>query len=334
MDIFSFVNSKDIRNYLREIHYAFDSLEVAWLIYNCRGLTYNQKKDAWNELIETMPDCETPDRFNSVGQRSLHETLKKYMEIYDRELEDFYAIQPSEKYVYMYSYLYRGDKSWTEEYETVFDSLAMCALTLKADVEELQEFLSDKHTDVVKYRFKRKSLCDPRRTFEVEYNADGEVLRIIHNTERTKEECDITDIFEGWWFVFPTPFKKGDIVWVPKEPEYGPRGCESMFVLEKLSTWNPSDFMRESGDMTDMTGSGYFANDDGTVYYEAMCHYMDLEYYQGQFADNEKILPALSKFLKGEISVDLLLCAYQKVLLNVALNDNMLVNWYGKDILE
>lgn len=33
MDIFRFINSKDIREHIRSIRYEFNSLEAAWLIY-------------------------------------------------------------------------------------------------------------------------------------------------------------------------------------------------------------------------------------------------------------------------------------------------------------
>ena len=35
LDIFCFVNSKDIRDHLRKINYKFSSLEAAWIIYQC-----------------------------------------------------------------------------------------------------------------------------------------------------------------------------------------------------------------------------------------------------------------------------------------------------------
>ena len=89
MDIFSFINSTDISNYLKEIKYEFSPLEAAWLIYRCKNLSYVQKKKAWNELISAIPDIRTPKRMNCDGYESLHELLKKYMEIVEKELADF-----------------------------------------------------------------------------------------------------------------------------------------------------------------------------------------------------------------------------------------------------
>ena len=43
MNILRFVNSKDIREHLRNIDYEFNSLEAAWLIYQCRDATIDEK---------------------------------------------------------------------------------------------------------------------------------------------------------------------------------------------------------------------------------------------------------------------------------------------------
>ena len=59
MDIYSFMNSRDRREHLRSIDYKFDSLEAAWLIYDYRSVSYEKKREAWKELMETMPDYES-----------------------------------------------------------------------------------------------------------------------------------------------------------------------------------------------------------------------------------------------------------------------------------
>ena len=58
MNVLKFVNSKDIRKHLRNIGYECSPLEAAWLIYQCRSATVEEKHAAWDKLIETMPDCE------------------------------------------------------------------------------------------------------------------------------------------------------------------------------------------------------------------------------------------------------------------------------------
>lgn len=70
------------------------------------------------------------------------------------------------------------------------------------------------------------------------------------------------------------------------------------------------------------------------IYYSAGYKEEGGEYYTGSYKLNERILPVLSKFMKGEIEVDLLLCAYRKILLDVAAADIMLKSWYSDEVLK
>lgn len=333
MDVFRYVNSKDIRNYLRQIKYNFSSIEAAWLIFQCKELSYLQKKDAWKELITVMPDMETPKRMNSVPQKSLHFLLKRYMEIVERELEEFVNVDNSGTYIYSYSYLYKRDKMWSEEYETPYSSYERCIKAYREEVEELDEIHFPEGTGVVKYRIRKQLLDNPDVVYEMEFAPDGELFQILRYFGRTEDEYDILDAFEGWWFDFPTPFEKGDIVWIPCEGVNSQLYGFRPFVLKGLSTWNPLEFVRNSGDNSDMNGYGFFVGGNGSVYQEVMQNYMDLEYYNGPFHKNEKILPALSQFVKGEIEIDLLLCAFRKVIFENAMADNCGMEWYPKEKL-
>lgn len=83
MDIFRFVNSKDVREHLRDIGYEFNSLEAAWLIYQCRDAAIDEKHKAWNELIAHagLPDRET-HQYRCAGQPScVSEAV--YVELYE-----------------------------------------------------------------------------------------------------------------------------------------------------------------------------------------------------------------------------------------------------------
>ena len=43
MDAFRFINSRDIRKYLKEIGYQFSSLEAAWLVWQNRNISLKDK---------------------------------------------------------------------------------------------------------------------------------------------------------------------------------------------------------------------------------------------------------------------------------------------------
>ena len=49
MDICSYINSKPIREYLKDINYEFNSKEAAWLIWQCFSITLEDKHKAWQE---------------------------------------------------------------------------------------------------------------------------------------------------------------------------------------------------------------------------------------------------------------------------------------------
>ncbi|MBO4591231.1 MAG: hypothetical protein J5684_01555, partial [Eubacterium sp.] len=162
----------------------------------------------------------------------------------------------------------------------------------------------------------------------VEYNSRDQLLK-IDGYPYDEEDIDfVAQSFEGLWFAFPTPFEKGDVVWIPKKEAWIQWECDGGFVLDDLSAWDGHMHAAENGDNSDMNGYGFFVNENGTVYHEAMFNYMDLEFYKGPYKMNERILPALSKFIKGEIPVDMLMCAYRKVLLDLAADDIMLKGWY------
>lgn len=117
--------------------------------------------------------------------------------------------------------------------------------------------------------------------------------------------------FEGFWFDFPTPFKKSDLLWIPNPNRSDETGGGECFVLDELSTWNPLEHIRNHGDDIDMCGYCYCKASDNTIFYNSICNYMDFEFYNGPYSLEEKNLVALSKFLKGKITVDILLNAYQ-----------------------
>ena len=334
MDALSYVNSSAIHDYLKKIEYSFDSLETAWLIYSCKKLSYIEKKKEWSELIQEMSDCPVPKRSNCRGWDSLHDLIRQYINIMDAEITDFFKDETSGEFVYMYSYLYEEDRSWTEEYETIFPSLKECLEAYREDVDELDETHNPDGTGVIKYRLKKQSLADRNEVYEIECNSNGDVMDILRNSTREADAADVIDSFDGMWFDFPTPFKKGDIVWVPCSENNIRWNCDGAFVLLGLSTWDANEYIRNSGDTSDMNGYGYFVNENGTIYREVMHNYMDLEYYYGPYKLNEKILPALSMYIKGEIEVDFLMCAYRKILLEIASDDSMLKSWYSEETVK
>ena len=112
-----YINSRDIRAYLRSLHYEFSSLEVAWLIWQSKDTSLDDRHRAWAKLIETMPDCPIEERFNTVAQESLHAFLKKLMDTEKRLLNLFEHSR--DEAVYSFRYHEPGEKCWND-CETLF----------------------------------------------------------------------------------------------------------------------------------------------------------------------------------------------------------------------
>ena len=133
MDIFSFINSRDIRDYLREQDYKFSSLECAWLVKQSKNTTIEERHRAWKEIIQTMPDCEVesvdPDE---PPQKSLHAFLRKYMEIETSLLDRFYKDEQNAAYVYKSKYEWSCGDCWENR---LFPSYQACVDDYKRDDE-------------------------------------------------------------------------------------------------------------------------------------------------------------------------------------------------------
>ena len=90
MNLYKFINSKDVRKYMEELHYQFSILEAAFVIYHSKQVTLQEKIDAWLELTDTMPDCSITRQRGRFCIESLHEYLKCYIEFQKQSLEAFY----------------------------------------------------------------------------------------------------------------------------------------------------------------------------------------------------------------------------------------------------
>ena len=98
MDIYRFINSHDIREYLESISYVFSPLEAAWLIEKCRTATLKEKHEAWRELLQTMPDVPVEERPWTDARPSLHAFLREYIRFQDDLVAELYSRKENEIY--------------------------------------------------------------------------------------------------------------------------------------------------------------------------------------------------------------------------------------------
>lgn len=318
-DFYSFINSKDIEKHLREINYEFTSLEAAWLVYQSRNTTLRQKISAWEDILYSRPDCEVPDRPNCIYRESLHDTLRKYIDLLESNLKVFKNDNNNSVYRYAIHWENRHRWDWDDD---IYSSEKACRVEISKDIEDIRGF-------------KIERIVPDKKNIKivVYYNSEEQVTNIDPITDTDEAEDLDSFFFDGLWFQFPVPFEKGDIVVSSNnlsiydgEP----------FVIDGCTAWDKytKEHIANNGDYTDMNGRGYFQNEDGTVYYECMCNYMDLEYYRGSLDSVRRFLIALSNYEKNKIDVGLLLMAYHKITFDYAANPVMLYNWYTKEGLK
>ena len=307
MNVLRFVNSKDIRNHLETIGYQFNSLEAAWLIHECRDATVEEKHKAWKELIETMPDCDVPKRVNTVPQASLHTFLKKYMDLENKYINQFF--NQDKQSVYQYRYSLRNGSQWNN-WSNAFSS-----------IEKI--FGNDPDSEVSAVHCRKYEIDKNDHELTAIFTTDLKLLKIEPYGLEEEEYDIINGVFEGLWFDFPTPFKKGDIVWNPQHPDSdcvsgGPFVLENV-NLDRIVYEKTKESRRKYGDTSDMDADGYFVNPDGGIYYENMWNYMDLEYYREELTGIQRILIPLSSFMKGKIDIGLFARAYHQIMTEIYL---------------
>lgn len=325
MDIASFINSRDIREYLKEINYDFTSLEAAWLIYQCRSKALKEKQAAWQEIIDNMPDCSVKERPNCIEIKSLHAFLKDYMALQKRMYEDLKLKE--EGFVYIV----------TLKYDSYENDFRLCS-----SYEKCLEYMKtvNDEDDLAEIKVEKRKVDDEHESILAFYNRKLE-LTGIESPSRFGEE--VTDLqyytFDGLWFNFPTPFKKGDILIDPERPESnglcrGPVVCEEAGQdpdTEKGRKY--IERMKESADTSDMDVWGYFQNEYGQLYSEVTDNYMDFEFYRGDLSGKKRLLKAMSNYLKGEIDAELLMLASHQIITEENIKEARPL-WFTKEGME
>ena len=296
MSIYDFINSPDIREHWEKISYKPSPLEMALLIWQDNNHTLSQKHSAYWTLIDNSDDCPIPAGLHGKGHESLHEflILRQQLEIH---LSSVFDKEESDA---VYSYrMYLdddGDREWHSSgplfstFEEAYEH---------AQSEEIP--LSPNFVEFVKTYIGKEE-----KQIFVQLNHEKRLVRVDEKNYLNEEERALYyDVFEGMWFAFPTPFEKGDILRQASCLYRHP--YEPPFVMTSICTEDE----REYCDSSDMTAHGYFLERDGHIYHECVHNYMNLERVPPEMARRERMLVPISRYLKGEIDLALLLGAHK-----------------------
>lgn len=319
MNIYKYIRSKDVREYNEKIGHKFTATESAFLVWLNYEITLKEKHDAWREIVREMPDEEVSERPNADYALSLFALLNKFIEADNRLIDEFY--KKDEQTVYSYRYICKGDSSFGEDFGRIYSDLGYIQGELRKDSD----------LDILRVEYTKKYLSSHCRRITLETDGSGNVTSVDGDFIQGIDLClKKEEFFEGLWIDVPTPFRKGDIVCSRKMPfGYYLFSDSQPFVLLSLANWSAKDaeergeklsekdkawrdkhlkYLKEYGDITDMTACGYFLNSDdcgrcytGGFYSEVMHDYVDLEYYRGEFNGGERVLLPIKYHLDGDI---------------------------------
>ena len=318
MHIYNFINSKDIQTHWETINYVPTALESAWLIWQSKNHTLEEKHAAWQNILDNSEDCLIPKgRFN-LSPRWLHPFLREYMKIENYLIKDFFREEPNAVYFYRECFEDDARKDWYDE-SILFRTFGEACAHAKSE----RDLAPPSFVEFVKI-----FIGEEGKQLFVRFNLEDEIVRVdernyfvfLIDTERFQE------VFRNMWFSFPTPFKKGDIVKNVLGKYTRPTTFADLFVLTSVCTE-----YREGGDGSDMTAYGYFIDRDGVAYHECIHNYMDLEYVKTPLANENKLLLPISKYLNEEIDLGLLLGAYRNILCKNEANEVYLSLNYTKE---
>lgn len=305
LDVFEFINSKDIKAHLKNLNYKFNTLEAAWLVYQCKHISIDEKHSAFEKIIKSMPDCEVPERMNTVYKASLHQYLKEYIATENRLLNSFF--KNYKNCFFEYSFFDKRDRGMRSD--KCYYDFKEC---LKDAIKETREF-GVKNFEIRKRKINTEYCAElifineKVYGYGIAYEEEDE-YELLHN------------VFCGLYFNFPTPFKEGDILCEYKFGDKRVGFCRGPFVICCLPT---KRIFNDTLDTSDMNVGGYFLDDSNSFYLATMHNYMNLEFYRGDLKGKNKLFEILSMYTKGQLDISLFASAYHHVLCEENLKESL-----------
>ena len=321
IDISKFVNSKDILHYWEEIDCIkdFTPIQLAYIVYQSKKATLKEKQDKYKEIISTCNDVILDNNRQYKGI-SFFSLLNNYIAFQDKIVEKFYEKEAHSCYTIR---TWEKDDSYGDYHDSdkVFSS---------PDIA-LQE---EKDDAVVMYKVIKKYI-DSEKCIDVTFNRDMEIMSVF--VSYFDDVDNIQDFLDYFYFSFPLPFKKGDIL-TDHTHYFTYRDSTVVFVLDELLDNDPSYRNKhlEFGDCSDMIALCYQQyGEEGKIIYDHRHNILDYEYFRGELDGRKRILKSISSYLKGKINLELLLIAYHQIIMEESVNISRAdINWFTKDALE
>ena len=301
MNIYKFVNSRDVREYHKEIGYKYSPSEAAWLVYMCEDSTVQERHEAWRWIIDNMPDemVQVYTYEDLPVHISLHRVLEEFIEREKEGLQFFIADLESKIFTF-------------DRNDSVFSNWNNCYNFIKQNEKEIGKWPVCVRYGYIDSYFSLKNgymLIDKGGKIR---RIQKERLSERYIYEKTRTYLSIAEFFMYMTPSFPSPFKDGDIVycWGEKFEK-----VPMVYTTYKETHDSDSDQGMVYGYVIDDPLECYvceyyyenhFSNNyPGIKFILSLEHISGIEYYRGELKGKNKFLDPISKWLREEYENDL-----------------------------
>ena len=284
MNVYQYLNSKDVAEHLEKIGFQFTSLEAARVIENCNHINLKERHDAFRLLMEKMPDEEItlPAECGREEKRTtLHTLLEKYI-VAEKEL--LRSFEKDEK-GYLYEFRYAG---FIDGIKRIFYREHLTYRELKKEMESLPRHLEI--CEGIEEFIIEKTNAETKDQTCLTLNEKGIPLH-VENLDVLYKPYTVLR-FESGNRVIPHPFQKGNLV------------CG-------IDNKTPFVFLEVKKD----TVTGYISTSKGLKKEELFLSHFELEYCRKELKGKEKTLAAVSDFVKENIDLAEFANLYHKAML-------------------
>lgn len=322
MDIYSFINSRDIAAYCREINKVWNPFDMA-VIIGISNRPVAEKHSAWRELIADYPDMPIPEGgYHCLGYPSLHQKLSEaiaYEEIYN---ERAFALFKKQEQGAVYTYSINQEAGTERVFSTYELTLAYVKKSFARDeirnITIRKSYLDDGDND--KGKLTAHLDCDGNLDYIVTEASDATHAEWFPNVNEEASRM----FSDNFYVIIPTPFKRGDILTYRNAPSAQRCKEDLIFVLDYIDYENPKTMerrLRYDGDITDMAAIGYYMADSVVLTQDHIIGYDKCEYYSGSLEDKNSLLQYVSWYLQGKITLPALLTMQSRIMLQHILAD-------------
>lgn len=200
VDVFKYINSKDIREYLKDINYKFNMFEAMCIVNDAYHVPLIERLNAYKNIRYTFENCEFVE---SDGSKwiNISKTIGNYIDAVNEFITSLYL---EHGYIFTYEYLDFNDKNKdVHSNKELYNSFTDILENIK------KEKLESSLLWVCRY----KTIKDTK-----EYNGDQIFINKDYEISNIEQNKNISSIindnpFNADNIKVPIPFKEGDIIW-------------------------------------------------------------------------------------------------------------------------